>query len=154
MNTHKIHIRYGIITAIVLIFYFLFVKLFGLHENPWLRILNGVIVAYGIYASIRFRRLIEGSNFNYYGGFRTGLYTGFLATIVFVVFMAVYMFHLDPTFTEKLMDSWMKEYNQGPGILLFVLAVEGFASSVVLTLTFMQKFKPSWNTTKKAAQKT
>ena len=153
MSVKRIHIRYGLIIAIVLIAYFLVVKLFGLHENPWLRLLNGVIVAYGIYASIRFRRLVEKENFNYYRGFKTGLYTGIIATLVFVFFMAVYMFHLDPAFPEKILDSWMSDYYQGPGILLFVLAVEGFASSVVLTLTFMQKFKPSWNTTKKAIEK-
>ncbi|WP_340067114.1 DUF4199 domain-containing protein [Ascidiimonas aurantiaca] len=152
MNVKRIHIRYGLIVAVILIFYFLFVKLFGLHENPWLRLLNGAIVAYGIYASIRFRRLVEGSKFDYYGGFKTGLYTGFIATFVFVGFMAIYMFHLNPGFPELIMESWIKDYYQGPGILIFVLAIEGITSSLVLTLTFMQKFKPSWNTSKKATQ--
>ncbi|WP_340199670.1 DUF4199 domain-containing protein [Ascidiimonas sp. W6] len=149
MNAKKIHIRYGIIVAIVLIFYFLFVRLFNLHENPWLRLLNGGIVAYGIYAAIRLRRLLEGKEFKYFNGFKTGLYTGFLATLIFVGFMSIYMFHLDPEFPIRIMDTWMKDYNQGPGILIFVLTIEGLASSLVLTLAFMQKFKPSWNTTKK-----
>lgn len=153
MNPKKIHIRYGILVAIVLIFYFLFVRLFDLHENPWLRLLNGVIVAYGIYASIRLRRLLEGDKFNYYNGFRTGLYTGFLATLVFIGFMAVYMFHIDPGFPSRIMDTWMQDYDQGPGILIFVLTIEGLSSTLVLTLAFMQKFKPSWNTTKKVVPK-
>ena len=152
MNPNRIHVRYGLVIAVCLIAYFLVVRLFNLHENPWLRLLNGAIVAYGIYAAIRYRRLVEGSAFEYYGGFKTGIYTGFLATLVFVFFMAVYMFHLDPEFPGKIMDRWMKDYNQGPGILIFILTVEGFASAVVLTLTFMQKFKPSWNT-KKSSQK-
>lgn len=145
MNPNRLHIRYGIVIAIVLIAYFLLVKLFGLHENPWLRILNGAIMAYGLYAVIRQRRLLEGSEFDYFKGFKTGIYTGFLATLIFVAFMAVYMYHLDPGFPEKIMSSWMEDYNQGPGILVFVLIVEGFSSTVVLTLAFMQKFKPSWN---------
>ncbi|NER14537.1 DUF4199 family protein [Leptobacterium flavescens] len=153
MNVQRIHIRYGLIIAIVLIAYFLIVKLFGLHENIWLRVINGVIVAYGIYAAIRFRRLVEKDQFDYYKGFKTGLLTGFIATLVFVFFMSVYMFHIDPSFPATIMESWMRDYHQGPGILLFVLAIEGFASTVVLTLTFMQKFKPSWNMSKKAAQK-
>ena len=149
MNPKKIHIRYGILVAIVLIFYFLFVRLFNLHENPWLRLLNGAIMAYGIYAAIRLRRLLEGDSFKYYNGFKTGLYTGFIGALVFVGFMAVYMFHLDPEFPVKIMDTWMHSYYQGPGILVFVLAIEGISSSLVLTLAFMQKFKPSWNITKK-----
>lgn len=152
MNPNKIHIRYGIIIAIVLIAYFLILRVFGLHENPWLRLLNGAIMAYGIYAVIRLKKLLQGDKFEYYSGFKTGIYTGFLATIIFVACMSVYMFHLDPGFPEKIMKGWMEDYNQGPGILVFILTVEGFASTVILTLTFMQKFKPSWNT-KKSSQK-
>ncbi|TRZ45799.1 DUF4199 domain-containing protein [Robertkochia solimangrovi] len=145
MNPEKLHIRFGIFIAIGLIAYFLILKLIGLHENPWLRISNGAIVAYGIYSVIRIRRLIEGDKFDYYKGFKTGIFTGFLATLIFVGFMAIYMFHIDKEFPKLIMESWMKDYNQGPGILIFILLVEGFASTVVLTLAFMQKFKPSWN---------
>lgn len=153
MGAKHIHFRYGIVTAIVLIAYFLIVRLFNLHENIWLRLLNGLIVAYGIYASIRFKRLVQREKFDYYAGATTGVFTGFIATVIFVGFMAVYMFHLDPSFPEKIMNTWIKSYNQRPGILLFILAVEGFASSVVLTLAFMQKFKPSWNLTRKVPEK-
>lgn len=145
MDPDKIHIRYGVIISFILIGYFLIVKLFGLHENSWLRLINGGIVAYGIYAVIRYKKLLEEEGFQYYSGFKTGIYTGFLATLIFAAFMSVYMFHLDPTFAENVMQGWVSEYNQGPGILLFVLVIEGFASTVILTLTFMQKFKPSWN---------
>ncbi|RNL81865.1 DUF4199 domain-containing protein [Sinomicrobium pectinilyticum] len=153
MGAKHIHLRYGIVTAIVLIAYFLIVKLFDLHENIWLRLLNGVIVGYGIYASIRFKRLVQREKFDYYAGATTGIFTGFIATLIFVGFMSIYMFHLDPAFPETIMNTWIESYNQGPGILLFIIAVEGFASSVVLTLAFMQKFKPSWNLSRKIPQK-
>ncbi|QLE01444.1 DUF4199 domain-containing protein [Galbibacter sp. BG1] len=152
MNPNRVFLRYGLIIAIGLIAYFLIIKLVGLHEHIWLRVVNGAIVAYGLYAAIRTRKLLEGDKFNYYKGFTTGLYAGFLATLIFVAFMAIYMYHLDPDFPNTIMDSWIKDYNQGPGILIFILVIEGFSSSVVLTLAFMQKFKPSWNT-KKSVQK-
>ncbi len=151
MNPSKIHLRYGLVTGIVLIAYFLIVKLFGAHENVWLRLLNGLIVGYGIFAAIRLRKTLEGKTFDYYNGFRTGVYTGALATVIFVGFMAVYMYHLDPSFAEGIMDKWLTEYKQGPGILLFVITVEGLASSVVLALTFMQKFKNTQNLSKNTA---
>jgi hypothetical protein len=149
MNPTRISIKYGVITAAVLIGYFLLVKLIGLHENIWLRLLNGVIMALGVYAAIRLRKLIEGSSFEYFNGFRTGVVTGFIATFIFIGFMAVYMYHLDTEFAISILDRWLTDYKQGPGILLFVLTIEGLASAVILTLAFMQKFKPSWNTTKK-----
>ncbi|MCB0374732.1 MAG: DUF4199 domain-containing protein [Sinomicrobium sp.] len=148
---NKIHIKYGIGIAAGLIIYFLAVKLLGLHENPWLRILNGCIVASGLYFAIKQKKATEKEHFNYYSGARAGIYTGFIGTVIFVIFMAVYMFHLDPAFPEKIMDSWMRDYYQGPGILLFVITVEGVASTVILTLAFMQKFKPAATIPKKNA---
>ncbi|RAV28124.1 DUF4199 domain-containing protein [Sinomicrobium soli] len=153
MGAKFIQFRYGIVTALVLIAYFLIVRLFDLHENIWLRLFNGCIVAYGIYASIRFKRLVQREQFDYFSGAMTGLSTGFVATVLFVGFMAVYMFHLDPKFPESIMNTWIKGHNQGPGMLLFILGIEGFASSVILTLAFMQKFKPSWNLSSKIPEK-
>lgn len=148
---NKAYTKYGIFTAAGLIVYFLAVKLVGLHENPWLRILNGLIMAAGIYLAIKKEKEDRGKSFDYYAGARTGIYTGFLATIIFTIFMAVYMFHLDSGFAENIMDNWVRDYYQGAEILLFVISVEGFASTVVLTLAFMQKFKPSQNIRKKAS---
>ncbi|MDG3582593.1 MULTISPECIES: DUF4199 domain-containing protein [Galbibacter] len=152
MKPDKLYLRYGLFIAVGLIAYFLILKLIGWHQYIWLRLFNGAIVAYGIYAVIRLRRILEGDTFDYYKGFKTGIMAGFLATLVFTFFMAIYMYHIDPNFPGTIMDSWIKDYNQGPGILIFILLIEGFASTVVLTLAFMQKFKPSWNT-KKTIQK-
>lgn len=153
MKGLPIYVRFGLVIALLLIGYFLLVKAFGWHENPWLRLLNGAIVGFGLYEVIRLRKLEQGKSFEYFDGFKTGIYTGFIATGIFVLFMGIYMYHLDPTFPSTILDEWMSGYFQGPGILLFILALEGFASSVVLSLTFMQRFKPSWNVKEKQAQK-
>lgn len=138
---NRIHIKYGVIAAVLLIAYFLLVRLAGLHETPWLSLINGMFVGYGIYAAIKQKKSIQGEAFTYYSGFKTGVVTGFIATVIFVVFMAVYMFHLDTAFPEEVMKRWLDEYNQGPEALLFIIGTAGAASTVVLTLTFMQKFK-------------
>lgn len=152
MKPDKLFLRYGFLIAVGLIAYFLILKLVGLHEQIWLRLINGLIVGYGIYAVIRMRRILEGDKFDYFKGFKSGIYAGFFATLIFTAFMAIYMFHLDENFPNSIMESWIRDYNQGPGILVFILLIEGFASTVILTFTFMQKFKPSWNT-KKSVQK-
>ena len=150
MNTSlSVSLRYGFFITTALIAYFLILRLFGLHENPWLRVFNGVAMAVGIFYAIKVYKLMVGKDFTYTDGFKTGLVTGFIATILFTMFMAIYMFHIDPAFTEKLLGEWFSNYGQGAGILVFIILIEGLASTVVLTLTFMQIFKNSNNLSQK-----
>ena len=142
-------IKYGGFIALGLILYFLIVRMFGLHENPWLRLFNGVIVAFGIYTVIKNTKKESGASFNYFEGFKAGIFSGFIATLVFTFFMAVYIFHIDVAFGEKIMAMSLGSVSTEPGLLLFIILIEGFASTVVLSLLFMQKFKPTWNISNK-----
>jgi len=147
MKSNMLYVKYGLLIGATLIAYFLLIRLVGLHDNHWLRILNGVIVAYGIYAVIKKKKSIEQDNFEYFSGFGAGILTGVIATFVFVIFMGVYLFHIDPSFADMLMEYLAGA--GGPEILLLILAIEGVSSSVILSLTFMQKFKISRNITDK-----
>ncbi|MEM6720834.1 MAG: DUF4199 domain-containing protein [Bacteroidota bacterium] len=142
-------IKHGVFIALGLIMYFLIVRMFGLHENPWLRLFNGVIVSYGIYTVIKNTKKESGVSFNYFEGFKAGIFAGFIATLVFTFFMAIYIFHIDVAFGEKIMAMNLGSVSAEPGLLLFIILIEGFASTVVLSLLFMQKFKPSWNISNK-----
>lgn len=144
-KSFSVALKYGLFVTAALIAYFLILKLVDLHENPWLRLFNGIIMASGIYYAIKYFKLKQGADFSYVDGFKTGLLTGFLGTIMFTAFMAIYMFHLDTAFTEKILNDWFENYDNGTGILVFVILIEGLASTVVLTLTFMQLFKKSHN---------
>ncbi|GGG38965.1 DUF4199 domain-containing protein [Bizionia arctica] len=141
----KISIKYGLLTAISLIIYFVILKILGWHTNPFLRLFNGVIMAFGIYSVLKQYKLISGTTFTYINGFKTGLLTGFLATFVFAIFMAIYFFHLDVEFMNTLLKEWFYDYNHGGGILIFIILIEGLSSTTILTLTFMQIFKNSKN---------
>jgi hypothetical protein len=147
MKSNTLYIKYGLLIAVALIAYFLLIRLVGLHDNHWLRIVNGVIVAYGIYSVIKKKKSIEKDSFEYFSGFGTGILTGAIATIIFVCFMGVYLFHIEPPFAELLMEYLAGA--GGPEILLLILAIEGVSSSVILSLTFMQKFKVSRNISEK-----
>ncbi|MBC8755580.1 DUF4199 domain-containing protein [Kordia sp. YSTF-M3] len=138
-------VKYGSFIALGLIVYFLTVRLLGMHENPWLRILNGVIVAFGIYKVIKDVKAQRGVHFNYFDGFKAGIISGFVATLIFTLFMGIYIFHIDTAFAEKIMAMSLGSVATEPGLLLFIILIEGFASTVILSLLFMQKFKPSWN---------
>lgn len=138
-------IKYGGFIALGLIAYFLIVRLLGLHENSWLRLLNGVIVAFGIYKVIKDVKAESGVNFNYFDGFKAGIISGFVATLIFTFFMGIYIFYLDTEFAKKIMAMSLGSASTVPVSLLFIILIEGFASTVILSLLFMQKFKPSWN---------
>ena len=148
-STASVSLRYGLIIAAALIAYFLILRLLGLHMNPWFRLFNGVIMAAGLYMSIKFYKS-DNEVFNYTNGFATGLLTGIFATIIFTVFMSIYMFHLDRDFMNHLLKNWVKNSSYGGGILIFIILVEGVSSTAVLTLMFMQILKK----TTKISQKT
>ena len=144
-STFRISLRYGLAMTFSLIAYFLILRLFDLHENPWLRLANGVIMSLGVYYSIKYYKLSSNQKFTYVNGIKTGLVSGVIATILFTIFMAIYMFELDVEFTQKLLGDWFNDYGVGANILVFIIFIEGMASSVVLSLAFMQFFKTTNN---------
>lgn len=146
MGITSIPIKYGIAIAAGLIAYFLIISLFDLHINPVFSLFNGVIMAYGMYEAIKHYRLQKGNKFKYQKGFTATLLTGFNATIIFTVFFGIYATELNPDFLDRLLTMWMTDYSTSIGIVVFVVAIMGFATSLVLTLSYMQLFKDSWNT--------
>ncbi len=149
MNELKISIRYSCITAMSLILCFLLLSLFKLHTNPLFSLFNGVILGGALYKTIQHLKQEQKKEFKYQNGFFTGILMGFLATLFFTIFFGVYATHISPDFLNELMSVWIKEYYTSVGLVLFVVAIMGFASTIVLTLSFMQLFKVSWNTSRK-----
>ncbi|SDS25294.1 Protein of unknown function [Gramella sp. MAR_2010_147] len=146
MDKLSIPVKYGVAIAAGLIAYFLILSLFGAHVNPIYSLFNGVIMAYGMFEAIKHYRLHKGNKFKFQKGFMAGLLTGFNATIIFTIFFGLYATEFNPGFLDDLITVWIKDYNTNIGIVLFVVAVMGFATSLVLTLAYMQLFKKSWNT--------
>lgn len=140
----KTYTTYGIGTALVLIMYFLLTKLLGLHQYPILSAANGAIIGAGIFFAIKNFKT-KHKKFKYQDGFLLGLFTGGLATILFSVFMAIYIFQLDQQFAEAILENWNLNFNKGSLILIISLIIMGFATTFVLTLSFMQLLKDSWN---------
>lgn len=136
--------KYGIGIAAIMIGYFLLTKLVGWHQYPVLSALNGVFIGGGIFYALRSYKGVT-ENFKYQDGFQIGLMTGGLATVIFSIFMAVYIFQIDVQFAEAVLKSWNLDYNKGSLILIISLIIMGFSTSFVLTLAFMQLLKESWN---------
>ena len=141
MNKFILPLRFGIAISGSLIGYFLLLSLFGLHINPVFSLFNGVITGFGIFEAIRYKRIEHGPDYTYTTGFSCGLVSGFVATIIFTIFMAVYATEINPSFIHELLTSWDSHVEIGIGTFIFVVALMGFATAVVLTLTIMQLYK-------------
>ena len=145
MKPFNLPIRFGLATSAALILYFLALALFNLHTNIFFSVFNIVITGFEIYEAIKYRRRNEGSNFDYKKGFSTGIVTGFMATLLFTVFFTLYTTEIDLNYLPQLSEEWFRNINF-KGIVYFTVAIMGFATSLVLTLSFMQLFKKSNNT--------
>jgi hypothetical protein len=141
----KLYIKYGIIIAVLLFLYFLLLGMFNLETYTVLSAFNAVIYGAGIYyAIVSYKRAKE--KFKFEKGFQVGLYSGFFATILFGIAMAIYMYHIDTSFAEAILEGWKTNYNNGPSVLLISILVMGFSTSFILSFAFMQLLKESWNT--------
>lgn len=148
MKNFTLPIRFGIAASGSLIGYFLILSLFNLHVNVFYSLFNGIITGFSIYEAIKYRRIQDGASFNYTKGFSTGIVTGFTATLIFTVFFAFYSTEINQEFLANLSSAWFKKFNF-ESIVFFTVAIMGFATTLVLTLAFMQLFKASNNQKKK-----
>lgn len=151
MKQYALPIRFGIATSGCLIAYFLILSLFGLHTNTFYSLFNGVITGFGIYEAIKYFKLRKKDNFNYAEGFTAGMVTGCIATIIFTFFFALYSTEINQNFLEELSTVFFKDFKNFEGIVFATVAIMGIATTLVLTLSFMQLFKTSNNLRKKSA---
>ncbi|MGB2527811.1 MULTISPECIES: DUF4199 domain-containing protein [unclassified Flagellimonas] len=145
MKNLTLPIRFGIVTSAILIAYFLILSLMGKHTNVFYSLFNGIITGFGIYETIKYTRIRQGKGFSYGSGFTAGITTGFVASLLFTIFFAFYATELNSHFLDELSKVWAKDYKNFQGIVFFTVAVMGFATTLVLTLSFMQLFKSSNN---------
>ena len=145
MKEYALPIRFGIAISGCLIAYFLILSLFELHTNVFFSLFNGVITAGGIYEAIKYYKLKNPESFDYGKGFTAGMVTGVVATIVFTFFFALYATELNDEFLPELSTTFFKDFQNFEAIVFVTVAIMGIATTLVLTLSFMQLFKASNN---------
>ncbi len=145
MKKVALPIRFGIAASGSLIAYFLILSLVGLHTNVFYSLFNGVITGFAIYEAIKYLKIQEKEKFSYGLGFKAGIVTGFVATLIFTFFFAIYATEIDPEFLAHLSEQWFSRFESFEAIVFFTVAIMGFATTLVLTLAFMQLFKSTNN---------
>ncbi|WP_303318909.1 DUF4199 domain-containing protein [Flavivirga abyssicola] len=145
MKKISLSIRFGFFTSALLISYFLILALFNKHINPVFSFFNAVITAFGICEAVRLKKLENPETFTYDEGFKTGVVTGFTATLMFTAFFLFYATEINAAFLSELLQTIKGDFNVDIGMVTFIVAVMGLATTVVATLTVMQFFKKTRN---------
>ena len=143
MKKISLPLRFGLVISAVLIAYFLILALFHKHVHPVFSFFNAVITTFGIFEAIRFNKIENPKAFSYSEGFKTGLITGFVATILFTAFFLFYATELNVGFLPELLKEMHGGLGADVGLVTFTVAIMGLATTVVSTLAIMQFLKNS-----------
>ncbi len=146
MENHKytfenIAIRYGLMTTVGLIGYFLVMKLVGLVHITELRMLNFIFLVGGIYMAIR-RYGENNESMTYLKGIAIGFLTSAVAVIPFALFIFIYL-QLDQGLLNYIREHDQFGQHLNSYILSFIIGFEGFFSGMILTFIIMQYMKRS-----------
>ncbi|MBB6610099.1 DUF4199 domain-containing protein [Pontibacter sp. Tf4] len=140
----KLSLKYGVLTALGLIGYFLLMRLIGLSHILELRFFNAIVLAIGIVLVLRaYKRMMHG-HIGYLKGLATAFLTSLVATLLFSVFMLVYIKGFDDSLLRVISEDQMlgERIATTPGIVIFmVLMMEGVISGAMIGFIAMQFFK-------------
>lgn len=141
MKTNRFLVKYGLVTALALIAYFLILHSVGLSEKIELRLFNFLILVAGIVLAIKATKKLE-TDFDYLRGFGIGFYVTLLATVPFAVFMFAFL-ELNEPFMTHIINHAPFGHFLSPWASAAVVLFEGLSSGVIITYTAMQYFKKS-----------
>ncbi len=135
--------RYGLLIALGLIIFFFVMRIFGLLYIVELRAFNLIIVVFGILGALRtmMKRLPE--RFTYFQGMGTGILTGLIGSVVFAIFVFVYVSFLDAGLMQSITENEPMGRFMNPYIVSVIIAVEGIASSLLVAFILMNYLDPS-----------
>jgi len=140
MSVGKIIIINAIkIFAGIVLFFFL-MKLFGLDEFTELRLLNFIFVFWGINSAIK-KNIFKNGNNNYLENLSLGFRTSFLAILLLIFSLTIYLFYINPSFIHVMENSKIWGNNLTPPLIAFAIFIEGISSSLVCTFILMQYWK-------------
>ena len=138
----SVALRFGFITALGLITYFLAMKLIGWVHIVELRVLNFLILAAGVTMAIRYFKRTLGS-LAYLKGMGVGFFTAMVAVITFALFLLIYLWQVDPGFMELVQQQESLGRYLDPLTVAFTITMEGFGSGYLITFIVMQYMKRS-----------
>lgn len=138
--------NYGIRIAVGVIAFFLLMKFTGLFYIVELRMLNLIILVAGIYLALKKFRATHQDHLNYFRALVVGVATGAIGSILFAVFLFIYVSFIDTNFMVWLQQNEAMGRFLNPYIVSFIVALEGVFSGLLVTfvlINYIQTDEPS-----------
>src|SRR5258708_38321976 len=135
-NPNRIPENYGIKIAGGLIAYFLIMKLAGLGHIVELRLFNLFIQTAGIYFALKKFKESHGSHINYFRTLVTGVATAAVGSLIFGLFLFVYM-KVDNQFMVSIVSTESMGRYLNPYISAFIVLLEGVFSGLLVTFVLI-----------------
>ncbi len=135
-NPNRIPENYGLRIAVGLIIYFLTMHFLGLAHHVALRMLNLVILATGIYFGLKKFKELHNQHINYFRALVTGVAIGAIGSVVFALFMFIYM-QLDPGMMQAIIENEPMGRYLNAYMASFIVALEGIFSGLLVTFVLI-----------------
>ncbi|MCB0488519.1 MAG: DUF4199 domain-containing protein [Cyclobacteriaceae bacterium] len=131
-NPNRIPESYGLRIAAGLIGFFLIMKLVGLSHHVELRLLNLFILVGGVYMALKKFKQSHSDRLNYFRGLVTGVATASVGSLVFALFLFLYM-QSDSSLMQSIIENEPMGRYMNPYIASFIVALEGVFSGLLVT---------------------
>lgn len=140
MSKNKIIINSALLIFGGIVGFFFLMKILGLNNVSELRLLNFVFVLWGINKAIKTNIKLNKESL-YFSNFSIGIGTSVLAVGLTILGLIVYVGFIDPELITVLGNSSFWGRNLNLSLIIFALAIEGIASSVICSFILMQYYK-------------
>jgi hypothetical protein len=127
---------YGLRIAIGLIAYFFLMKILNLAHHVELRLLNLVILVVGVYLALRKLREVNEQRLNYFRALVTGFSTATIGSVLFAIFLFIYM-KVDDSMMQAIIEGEPMGRYLNAYIAAFIVALEGVFSGLLVTFVIL-----------------
>ena len=111
-------------------------KLVGLSHVVELRLLNLFILSGGVYMALKRFKQTHDDRLNYFRGLVTGVATAAVGSLVFSLFLFLYM-KLDTNMMQFIIENEPMGRYMNPYIAAFIVALEGVFSGLLVTFVLI-----------------
>ena len=133
--------NYGLKIAAGLIGFFVLMWAIGLGHHSELRLLNLFILTAGIFFGLKKFKETHEDHLNYFRALITGVAMGAIASIIFAMFLFIWM-KVDDSMMQAIIENEGMGHHLNPYIASFVVALEGVFSGLLVTFVLI-----NWVTT-------
>ena len=137
MDTSKIIAKHAIKIYLGIIIYFFLMKFLGLENISELRVLNFLIVVWGVNSSVK-TNIFENRDNSYLVNLSIAFSTSFFAILAVAFSLIFYITFINYNLIHVMENSSFWGNNLSLGLVVFAILIEGLASSVICSFVVMQ----------------